>query len=324
MAFTIARLYPCAMDGLLFLCPADPRAAVLATGAYQAALDLLPGPAAVICPPRAAPLYRAAPRLETLEAMPDSLFGALRAMQRFRKTRFALMADFRGWRMLRAGFRAGRVIRREDAEARGSVVEQWRALLGGAPVTPKLWFDEEARLEAQTRAGEGPFILIAPGAADERGRWPAERYAAVARRLATGAFPGARAVLVGGPEDRVEARALGSSLDADGVKVRDLVGSLDLLAAGAVAARAALCIGGDGAWSYAAAAAGAPTLALFGPSDERVLAPLGPRARCLRGRAFEDLMAMAQTGAPPRSLMDDIGVDAVEAAALDLLRAGGL
>ena len=94
--------------------------------------------------------------------------------------------------------------------------------------------------------------------------------------------------------------------------------SLDLLAAAALAERATLTIGNDNALTHITAAMGAPTLTLFGPTDERVRAPRGPRVRTLRGKSFED--AALDEGAA----MDDISIDAVEAAALDLLHAGGL
>ena len=79
--------------------------------------------------------------------------------------------------------------------------------------------------------------------------------------------------------------------------------------------------GVSNALTHIAAAVGAPTLTLFGPTDERVRAPSGPRARTLRGR---DLEAIAASGLDERAAMDDVSVDAVEAAALDLLHAGGL
>ena len=101
----------------------------------------------------------------------------------------------------------------------------------------------------------------------------------------------------------------------------DLGRGLDLNAAGALLERATLCIGNDNALTHIAAAVGAPTLTLFGPTDERVRAPYGPRARTLRGR---DLEAIVASGLDERAAMDDVTVDAVEAAALDLLHAGGL
>ena len=71
----------------------------------------------------------------------------------------------------------------------------------------------------------------------------------------------------------------------------DLGAGLDLLAAAALLERATLSIGNDNALTHIAAAMGAPTLTLFGPTDERVRAPYGPRARTLRGRSLEAIAA---------------------------------
>ncbi len=99
----------------------------------------------------------------------------------------------------------------------------------------------------------------------------------------------------------------------------DLGCGVDLLAAAALMERATLCIGNDNALTHIAAAAGAPTLTIFGPTDERVRAPYGPRTRTIRGRSFAEVSALDGGGA-----MEDVSIDAVEAAALELLHAGGL
>jgi ADP-heptose:LPS heptosyltransferase len=83
--------------------------------------------------------------------------------------------------------------------------------------------------------------------------------------------------------------------------------------------RATLCIGNDNALTHIAAAAGAPTLTVFGPTDERVRAPYGPRTRTLRGRSLAETSTLDGGGA-----IEDVSTDAVEAAALELLHAGGL
>ena len=66
------------------------------------------------------------------------------------------------------------------------------------------------------------------------------------------------------------------------------MGKVDLLTAYACLKHARLFIGNDSGLMHLAAAAGAPTLGLFGPSDDRLYAPWGDHARALRGpRTFE-------------------------------------
>jgi ADP-heptose:LPS heptosyltransferase len=112
------------------------------------------------------------------------------------------------------------------------------------------------------------------------------------------------------------------SLEADGVAAQSVGDGFDLLAAAALMERATLCIGNDNALTHIAAAMGAPTLTLFGPTDERLRAPWGARVRTLRGMGLDEIAALGRAGG--RAAMDAMSIDAVEAASLDLLRAGGL
>ena len=61
----------------------------------------------------------------------------------------------------------------------------------------------------------------------------------------------------------------------------DLVGRLSLPEAAAVLARSALFVGNDSGLMHLAAAAGAPTLGLFGPTPASEYAPVGRRARAV-------------------------------------------
>ncbi len=72
---------------------------------------------------------------------------------------------------------------------------------------------------------------------------------------------------------------------------------------GAALSRAGLFLGNDSGASHLAAASGAPTLALFGPTDPALWAPVGPSVATLRA---------------PRGVLADLTVDEVERAALGL------
>src|SRR5262249_55837839 len=140
------------------------------------------------------------------------------------------------------------------------------------------------------------------------------------RRLHDGPLGNGQVIVLGAAaRDAEVTHAVASSLDADGITALDLGRGVDLLAAAALTERATLCIGNDNALTHIAAAAGAPTLTIFGPTDERVRAPAGPRTRTIRGRSFAEISALDGGGA-----MEDVSIDDVEGAALELLRAGGL
>lgn len=309
------------MAWIIFLAPADLGETVLATGALAYVLrkedDLT-----IVAAHEATALFRAAPAAKLCAPTEHPVAFAL--LTHLQGARCDVLIDGRGGvagRLMaakkRMRLRAGPVLRHRT--------EEWGAAMGiDRALAPKVWLDDRARHIATVVApASAPVLLLAPGGNDEAKRWPHERFAAVARRLVSGPLAGARIVaLSAAPRDADICERIVSSLDADGVAADHPSAAFDLLAAAALAERATLCIGNDNALTHIAAAAGAPTLTLFGPTDERVRAPFGPRTRALRGRSFEAIAAAPALDA--RGAMDDISIDAVEAAALELLHAGGL
>src|SRR6185437_8818921 len=124
----------------------------------------------------------------------------------------------------------------------------------------------------------GPVLAIGP-AANWRGKqWRGERFAELALRLTgpQGILPGARVAVMAAAHEREQGAPLLAALPAG--RAIDLVGRADLLIAGAVLRRAALFIGNDSGLMHIAAAAGAPTLGLFGPTQASHYAPWGVNA----------------------------------------------
>lgn len=117
-----------------------------------------------------------------------------------------------------------------------------------------------------------PYALLVPGAARHRPlkRWPAERYAALARHLAgVGLHP----VLIGGPDEG----PLGQEIKATAPDAIDLIGRTELRDLGPLAAGARLAVGNDTGPMHLAALLGVPTLVLFSAeSDPALTAPRGP------------------------------------------------
>jgi ADP-heptose:LPS heptosyltransferase len=120
----------------------------------------------------------------------------------------------------------------------------------------------------------GPgFLAVHPGSGSPAKTWPADRFAALTDAL----HAGRPWLLVEGPADAAAAQAMAAlprAVHARGLSARGL---------GALLARARLYVGNDSGVSHVAAAWGAPTLALFGPTDPGVWAPVGPRVVCVRG-----------------------------------------
>lgn len=120
------------------------------------------------------------------------------------------------------------------------------------------------------------FLAVHPGSGSPAKNWAADRFAALADLL----VPGLPFALVEGPADR-EAVAGVQALAPRAVVVRDL----PLRILGALLARAGFYVGNDSGISHLAAAYGAPSLVLFGPTDPAVWSPLGPRVAFVRSPA---------------------------------------
>ena len=119
------------------------------------------------------------------------------------------------------------------------------------------------------------FALLVPGASPGRPgkRWPAERYGELAAGL------GLPAAVVGGAAEK----PLAAAIAARAPDTLDLTGRTDLTALGALGRRAAFAVGNDTGPVHLIAAAGCPTLALFGPeSDPMLCAPRGSAVAVLR------------------------------------------
>jgi ADP-heptose:LPS heptosyltransferase len=102
----------------------------------------------------------------------------------------------------------------------------------------------------------------------------------------------------------------------------DLVGAVDLPTAAACLRRCALFVGNDSGLMHLAAAAGVPTLGLFGPSPDGRYRPWGPHAAFVRtDESSAELLARhAAARGTATDLMDGLSVSATLQAAESLWR----
>lgn len=140
---------------------------------------------------------------------------------------------------------------------------------------PCLWIPQASKLSANAVLPKDKFIVIAPTANWRGKQWPGDRFAELARRIVSenGVLPGASVVILGAHAERVEAQCMVDYLSE--IPFVNLVGELKLMASAAVIQKSSLFIGNDSALMHIAAAAGVPTLGLFGPSKETHYAPWG-------------------------------------------------
>jgi ADP-heptose:LPS heptosyltransferase len=197
-------------------------------------------------------------------------------------------------------------------------------LVGAAPVTmePRLEVtaDDRAEAAAALAADERPLVVLHPGAADPRRRWPVERLAMVAGELAR---KGARLAVVGTASERGLVDRLLDALDGDAA---DLAGRLGLGGLVGLLERATLLVGNDSGPRHLAAAVGTATVAVYWGVHLGTYGPLY-RARhrtptswrlhcpvCGANGLQEDCRSSHQA-----SFVADVTVDEVLAEALDLL-----
>jgi ADP-heptose:LPS heptosyltransferase len=142
---------------------------------------------------------------------------------------------------------------------------------------PVVWFAEEdmARASLLLPAAAAPVVVLAPTANWAPKVWPAERFVALFQRLAATYIPGAVPAVIAGPGEVEAAMAAPVSRALPGAI--DLVGRFSLPEIAAFMTRSALFVGNDSGLMHMAAAAGVPTLGLFGPTDPMEYGPAGKR-----------------------------------------------
>jgi ADP-heptose:LPS heptosyltransferase len=265
----------------------------------------------IVCGRVAEGVFRRMPRLERLIAIEKRRYSLhwLEIWGALAFTRWDLVVDLRAsaiaWLLWT---RERRVI--QGGRRPGHRLAHLAALLGvSPPPLPVTWTapEDNARAAALLPAGR-PWLVLGPTANWHRKVWSADRFAELARRLTApdGALPGAGIAILGGPGD--QERSMANPVLTALPQALDLVGKLDLPEVAAVLARAAIFIGNDSGLMHLAAAAGAPTLGLFGPTPADEYGPAGPKAQ-----------AVLADGPPGQGAMEDLPLSRVLEAAAALL-----
>ena len=188
---------------------------------------------------------------------------------------------------------------RPPAEFKGHLLDLWcRALAIDGPPEPAPWSVSAAwrreaadTLKALHLPAGRPYVAIHPGAGAENKCWPLDRFLAVARGLRDG---GVGVVFVLGPVERERWRD-GRVERIQGAFPVMLGEGLGVLAG--VLSEAAGYLGNDSGVSHLAAAVGAPTVAMFGPTEPRHFRPIGRAVRVLAAGEITEIPAERALGA---------------------------
>jgi len=207
--------------------------------------------------------------------LPNSFRSAWSARRSSIPQRWGYASEFRRWLLTRA-------VSRPRSHVHQSVyyLELVRRLglttpdeLPRMAVKPATARRADALLAERGVTAATTCIGFAPGAAyGHAKRWPPSRVADVIVRLSR--ERGAVCILFGAAGDRDAGREIESSLPPD-VRAVNLIGRTDLRLLAGVIARCSVFVSNDSGAMHLAGALGVPVAAIFGPTDERVTAPLG-------------------------------------------------
>lgn len=312
---------------LLFITATRIGDAVLSSGLLAHLLKANPGARVTVAAGApTAPLFSAVPGLERLLPIEKRSYG-LHWLKLWSETvlwPWDLVVDLRastiGYLLLT---RARAVLHRRQSE-RHRVEELASALQLAEPPAPTVWLAPLHLAAARdlVRAGT-PVLALGPAANWGGKQWPAERFAALARDLTgdRGPLAGARVLVMAATHERAQVAPLVDVLAPE--RTIDLTGKVDLPTAAACLKRAALFVGNDSGLMHLAAAAGTPTLGLFGPSPEWRYRPWGPNTAIVRTpQSYRDLVGAADYDhRSQRTLMAGLTVEMVAEAAGRLLAA---
>jgi ADP-heptose:LPS heptosyltransferase len=302
--------------------------AVLSSGLIKRLSDEIPNARfTIVAGPVAAPLFEEVPTLDRIIVLAKAKNRGhwIELWQQVRATRWGLVVDLRGSGLSRFVSTRRRAIWRKGAgPAVHKVIEAARILkIEDDPAPPFVFTTPETEARAdELTAGFGPILALAPAANWLGKTWPLERFSRVAMRLLDpeGPMKGGRLMVLGGPEDGKLAKGLRDVVMRN--QFINLTEDTDLLTAYACLKRARLFIGNDSGTMHLAAAAGIPTLGLFGPSDEQLYGPWGVDTRVVRGpRSYEQIRAVDPGFGQALCHMMDLNVETVGDAAENLLAA---
>lgn len=307
-----------APGNILFISPNRIGDSVMASGVVREILRQKPDARITVVaggPP--APFFRSAPGVQRVISIDKSRFKLHwpRLWAKVVGHRWDMVVDTRGSLVSRLIPSKERRVYTRALRGEGPQVEMiTRVMRAPEVLEPELFIDDQARREADAviapqlaaGPGPGPILALAPIAVQPGKSWPSDRWGRLVELLKSEPrFSGWRVMLVGGPGDHVPAAPALAAAGAAGI---DAVGRGDILASAAMISRATLFVGNDSGLMHVAAAAGVPTLGLFGPTQWWIYAPRGPKTATVAANAREGEFAP----------IEDLTVERVRDAVLDL------
>ncbi|MEW6518802.1 MAG: glycosyltransferase family 9 protein [Thermodesulfobacteriota bacterium] len=188
------------------------------------------------------------------------------------------------------------------------------------PSGPFLEIPAAAKARAKDLLGDyygQRFVALFPGASIAERRWGAEKYGELSARLHQQGIP---VVVIGGPEDRMEAERIASR-----ARVLNLTGLTSLVESAAVIDQATVLVSGDSGILHMGVGLDKSSVSLFGPGIAKKWAPRGDKHVVLdHGLPCSPCTKFGYTPPCPRNMqcIQRISVEEVEMGVKRLLEIG--
>lgn len=292
--------------------------AVLSTGVLNYILQNHPdAKVTVACGHLPATLFAGFPALDRVIAFKKEKHNRhwLRLWGQVVTTRWDMVIDFRNSAISRLIPARRRFIYGPHIDPSSHKVEQAAQMMGLDFVpAPALWFTPEQKDAAAALIPAGtPVLGIGPTANWAGKTWQADRFIELIKILTgpEGILPAARVAVFAAPGEEVQALPVFQSIPAD--RRIDVIAKCDPGTAAAALARCTLYVGHDSGLMHSAAAAGTPTVGLFGPSWPHLYGPWGDHTTYVATPEDFDQLIDFEGYSPKTvgSLMGSLTVDAV-------------
>lgn len=310
---------------LLFITSNRLGDAVLSTSVLRHYVETYPGiRVTVACGPVAAPIFAAVPNLERIIEMPKQKRG-MHWWKLWKSVAFKwwdIIVDLRGsaTAYVLPGWKRVVLSGNDDRVHR---VEQLGQLIDVVPApNPKIWLEDQSRDRAKQvlPSDSKPLLVVGPTSNWIGKTWHSERFVEAIESLTAvgGVLEGANVLVVGAPNERDMAEQVIQSIPEE--RRFEIFGTEDLLTVAACLEKADLYLGNDSGLMHLAAASGAPTIGLFGPSREEHYGPFAKWGRAVRTEwSYDKIIANRESRFSKENLMETLPVAKVVEAATRLV-----
>ncbi|MCH9644235.1 MAG: glycosyltransferase family 9 protein [Gammaproteobacteria bacterium] len=150
----------------------------------------------------------------------------------------------------------------------------------------KIWSSQQNTRDAEQKfkniSNKETVIAVSPAANWQPKTWPIENFATLIEKLTCkeGPYPDATIAISASPAEYPKIKSL--MIRCNSGKVIDLIHDLPILSVAECFKRCHLFIGNDSGLMHLATAVGTPVIGLFGPSNDKHYAPLGPNCHVIR------------------------------------------